>query len=130
MIVVDSSALVCVLLQEPDYVAYETALATADGVTVPASCLLEASIVVRQRGVEETLVRSFMAALTPTILPFDERQADIAVAADRRFGRATGHPARLNFGDCMAYAAAVALDAPLLFKGDDFALTDVRRAEV
>lgn len=130
MIVVDSSALVCVLLQEPDYSAYERALAKPGGVTVPASCLLEASIVVRQRGVAETLVRSYIATLAPTILPFDERQAALAIAADRRYGRATGHPARLNFGDCMAYAAAVALDAPLLFKGDDFALTDVRRAEV
>ncbi len=71
-----------------------------------------------------------IAVIAPAILPFDERQAAIAVAADRRFGRATGHPARLNFGGCMAYAAAVALDAPLLFKGEDFAHTDVRRAEI
>lgn len=48
--------------------------------------------------------------------------------ADARYGRGTGHRARLNLGDCLAYAAAVAHDAPLLFKGDDFVHTDVKRA--
>jgi ribonuclease VapC len=63
-----------------------------------------------------------------TLLPSDERQARIAVEADRRYGRTTGHPARLNFGDCLAYAAAMAHDAPLLFKGRDFLHTDVQCA--
>ena len=51
-----------------------------------------------------------------------------AVEAAARFGKATGHAADLNFGDCFAYACALALDAPLLFKGEDFSKTDVRQA--
>ncbi len=52
----------------------------------------------------------------------------IAVDAFMQFGRGRGHPAKLNFGDCMAYALAKSLNAPLLYKGDDFALTDIRSA--
>ena len=55
-------------------------------------------------------------------------QADIAADAHREFGRASGHPARLNFGDCVAYAAAIDADEPLCFVGDDFGHTDVRVA--
>lgn len=59
--------------------------------------------------------------------PFDRAQAAFAFAAYRRYGKGN-HPARLNFADCAAYALAKSLDAPLLFKGEDFAHTDVRRA--
>lgn len=60
-----------------------------------------------------------------TVVPFTREMADAASHAFDRFGRASGHPARLNFGDCMAYAASAVLRAPLLFKGGDFGLTDV-----
>ena len=60
-----------------------------------------------------------------TVVPFGREMADVAAAAFARFGRASGHPAKLNFGDCMAYAAATVMGAPLLFKGGDFGLTDV-----
>ena len=60
--------------------------------------------------------------------PFDQRQSDLASAAYARYGRGTGHPARLNLADCAAYALATSLGAALLYKGDDFALTDVRPA--
>ncbi|MDJ1157772.1 type II toxin-antitoxin system VapC family toxin [Chelatococcus sp. SYSU_G07232] len=60
--------------------------------------------------------------------PFDTAQAEIAVAAYKRFGKDTGHPARLNLGDCASYALAMSLDAPLLYKGNDFSQTDVRSA--
>ena len=69
-----------------------------------------------------------MAQAFLAVLPADEHQARLAADADRRYGRGTGHPARLNFGDCLAYAAAVAHDAPLLSKGEDFGHTDVKRA--
>jgi ribonuclease VapC len=59
------------------------------------------------------------------IVPFSREMADAASGAFDRFGRATGHPARLNFGDCMAYAVSAVMRAPLLFKGGDFGLTDV-----
>ena len=60
--------------------------------------------------------------------PVDETQMRIARQAYRDFGKGSGHPARLNFGDCFAYAAAKALDEPLLYKGTDFGQTDVRSA--
>lgn len=63
-----------------------------------------------------------------TIEPVTERQARIAREAYRDFGKGIGHPAQLNFGDCFAYALAKDLAEPLLFKGNDFAHTDVRRA--
>jgi ribonuclease VapC len=60
-----------------------------------------------------------------TIVPFSREMADVASAALTKFGRASRHPARLNFGDCMAYAVSAVMRAPLLFKGGDFGLTDV-----
>ena len=59
------------------------------------------------------------------VVPFSRDMADAASRAFRAFGRRSGHPARLNFGDCLAYAVSAVLRAPLLFKGGDFALTDV-----
>ena len=55
-------------------------------------------------------------------------EAKVGAEAFRKFGKGSGHPAKLNFGDCFAYALAKQLDAPLLYKGDDFAQTDVRSA--
>ena len=62
-----------------------------------------------------------------TITSFDEQQSMLAFDGFRRWGKGI-HPAGLNFGDCAAYALAKSLDAPLLFKGEDFARTDIRRA--
>lgn len=126
MIVIETSALVAVMFAEPDGSALE-AVMTANACGVPASCWLEASMAVRRKPLSVDVFDRYMATLNPTILPFDENQAAIALACDRRYGRGTGHPARLNFGDCMSYAAAIALDAPLLFKGEDFVHTDVKR---
>jgi len=72
----------------------------------------------------DVLVQSFAM----TFIPLDEPIARIAADAFARYGRGTGHPAALNFGDCIAYATAMHLDAPLLFKGDDFRHTDVKVA--
>ena len=60
-----------------------------------------------------------------TIVPFGRAMADAASEAFTKFGRASGHPAKLNFGNCMAYAVSAVMRAPLLFKGADFGLTDV-----
>ena len=67
-----------------------------------------------------------MAKATLTIEPVTAKQAHIARAAYRYFGRGSGHPARRNFGDCFAYALAMATDEPLLFKGENFGFTDIR----
>ncbi len=127
MIVVETSAVIAILLGEPERDAFLNILAS-DELALPASCLLEASASFRRKRHDPRMFDDFIASFSPRILPFDETQARIAVEADRRYGRDSGHPARLNFGDCMSYAAAIALGAPLLFKGGDFALTDVRRA--
>jgi len=60
-------------------------------------------------------------------MPFDERQARLADAAFLRYGKGQGHPAQLNFGDCAVYALATSLDESLLFVGNDFAHTDIKR---
>ncbi|MBT9370631.1 type II toxin-antitoxin system VapC family toxin [Rhizobium sp. CSW-27] len=85
-----------------------------DQVPTPAALLAEV-----QADVED-----FMNAIGAIEVPIEAGTHRLALDAARRFGRATGHPARLNFGDCFAYAAAKALDIPLLFVGDDFARTD------
>lgn len=126
MIVLETSALIAVLIGEPGAEPLERTL-SREPCILPVHCMLEAAIAWRRRGYEDGIFFGYVRRLKPRLFPFDGRQAAIAVKADRRFGRGSGHPARLNFGDCMSYAAAVALDAPLLFKGDDFAQTDVRR---
>jgi hypothetical protein len=62
-----------------------------------------------------------------TVIPFSREMADVASHAFRTFGRGSGHPARLNFGDCLAYAVSAVMRAPLLFKGGDFGRTDAIR---
>jgi ribonuclease VapC len=127
VIVVDSSAVCAVLLNEPERDRFQEIMAR-ERCFLSAACLVESSITWRRRGGSAAAFAAFLAAFGLVVLPADERQAHIAAEADRRFGRATGHPARLNFGDCLAYAAAIAHDAPLLFKGGDFGHTDVKRA--
>ena len=73
-------------------------------------------------------VSDFLESAAITIEPVTERQARIAREAYRDYGKGSGHPAGLNFGDCFAYALARDRNEPLLFKGDDFATTDVRPA--
>jgi ribonuclease VapC len=70
-------------------------------------------------------LEDFIDGTAATIVPFSREMADVASAAFSKFGRPSGHPARLNFGDCMAYALSAVMQAPLLFKGGDFGLTDV-----
>lgn len=73
-------------------------------------------------------LETLIAASGMRIAPFDERQAGIARAAYRDFGKGSGHPAALDFGDCFSYALAIDTDQPLLFVGNDFSHTDVRIA--
>jgi ribonuclease VapC len=127
VIVVETSALVAILQGEPERQPFREIIADSDA-RVPVSCYLETAIALRKRGMALAILEGFVADAELTLLASDTVQARIAAEADRRYGRGTGHPARLNFGDCLAYAAAVAHDAPLLFKGADFARTDVRRA--
>ena len=127
MTIVDSSALLAILLDEIEADLFEESLARGRA-WLPVSCYLETCINLRRRKFSHGHLESYLEHADVRLLASDERQARIAAEADRRYGRGTGHPPRLNFGDCLAYAAAIAHDAALLFKGDDFLHTDVRRA--
>ena len=107
-------------------------LAMAPVRRMSAATWLETSIVVdgRRNPVLSRKFDRFLAELDITIEPVTVEHAQIAREAYRDFGRGSGHPAKLNFGDCFSYALAKATGEPLLFKGDDFSHTDVRTATV
>lgn len=118
-----------ILFQEADRVLYEDVLSRRDAFTMSAVTSFEShSVVMRPRGVEGIRgLQILLRALSLTIMPFDETQARLAVDAYARYGKGLGSAARLNLCDCAAYALARSLDAPLLFKGEDFSRTDVAR---
>ena len=124
--IVDSSAVLAVLYREPDAARYETAIASAASCRMSVANVLEAAIVLEARGGTaaghelDTFLKD--AAIEP--MPVTVEHMDAARRAWRRFGKGN-HPAALNFGDCLAYALADVTGEPLLFKGEDFARTDV-----
>lgn len=125
-VIVDSSAILAVLLAEPEKPQILKALLTASMRALSAANYLEASIVFDQRTAENAREELDLLIATTQILivPVTAAQARIAREAYRRFGRGN-HPARLNFGDCFAYALAKETGRPLLFKGTDFGQTDI-----
>jgi ribonuclease VapC len=127
--VIDSSALIAILFDEPDRLALERAIEADPARLVSSVTKLEAGMVmIGQRGSAQPLDR-LLAKISSTIVPFDEQQADIARDAFARYGKGR-HRAALNFGDCAAYALAMAEAEPLLFKGTDFGDTDVEVARL
>lgn len=128
--IIDSSALVSVVDEEPDAATYAAALSHPGPRRLSAATLLESSIVIdgRRNPVLSARLDELLREAQVTIEPVTETQARIARQAYRDYGRGSGHPAALNFGDCFAYALAKDLGEPLLYKGGDFALTDVRSA--
>ena len=127
--VVDTSAILTILLGEPDAARYAAALKTSAPKLLSAANLLEASMVIEARkgdeGARDLDLLIYRGDIE--IAPVDHDQAEAARAAWRRFGKGR-HPAALNYGDCFAYALAKTRGAPLLFKDDDFALTDIDAA--
>jgi ribonuclease VapC len=127
MIAVDTSALIAVCLAEPERDQFIDIMDAADRILISAGTLVEARIVAFNKGkaqlVEE--LDSLLASFAVEIVSPDAEQADIAHAAFVTYGKGTGHPAQLNFGDLFSYALAKARGVPLLYKGDDFARTDV-----
>ena len=125
--IVDSSVLVAILLQEPDARAFSDALAVVGFKGLSAASYVETSVVIDGKG-DPVASRQLDNLITRTgiqIEPFTAKQARIARQAYRDYGKGSGHPARLNFGDCMSYALASVSGQPLLYKGDDFGHTDV-----
>ena len=128
--VIDTSALVAILNHEPERTAFFEAIAVADRRLVSAVTYQEAGQVLFARRGSNGLydLEDFLAFIKAEIIPHDVHLAAFAVAAFQRFGKGFDPKARLNFCDCAVYALARAMNAPLLYKGDDFAATDVRAA--
>jgi ribonuclease VapC len=127
MIVVDSSALLAILFKEPEKQSFEAILARADRCVISAVNAHETGCVLRLRH-DQAMVDALWRLLAENeieIVPFDEIQVRAAAVALDRYGRGGN---RLNLCDCAAYALAKTMNAPLLFKGNDFANTDIARA--
>jgi ribonuclease VapC len=124
--VIDSSALVAILLDESDRLQIVRAIEADPIKLISAVSKLETSMVMLGRQNREVLSRvdRLFARMSAIIVPFDDHQAEIARDAFAQFGKGR-HRAGLNFGDCAAYALSVAEAEPLLFKGTDFGATDV-----
>ena len=126
MIVVDTSALMAILLKEAEAAACETVLSETEPVVMAAPTFVEAMVVASGRGIG-TRMTSLLETMGVKIWPFDEGAARRAADAHARFGRGH-HPAKLNFGDTFSYELAQRLACPLLYVGDDLSRTDVRSA--
>jgi len=128
--IVDTSALIAILRDEEGAMAYARSIANAAISRISAATYVETAALIdasrdpiASRRFDDLLHEAQFA-----IEPVTEVQARIAREAYRDFGRGSGHPARLNFGDCFAYALAKAMNEPLLFKGNDFTRTDITSA--
>jgi ribonuclease VapC len=126
MIVLDSSILVAIIKGEQGCDRLLDLLAAED-CAIGAPTLVEARAwcAMNLAGRTSRWLEEFINGDGVSVVPFGRDMADVASRAFASFGRASGHPAKLNFGDCMAYAVSVVMRAPLLFKGEDFGRTDV-----
>ncbi|MFC7475440.1 type II toxin-antitoxin system VapC family toxin [Dankookia sp. GCM10030260] len=127
--IVDTSALMAILRDEPDAEAFGAALTQAASVSISAATLVEVCVVAEGRAgppVRDRLERLLVAGRVQ-VAPFTAEHAAMATEGWRRFGKGR-HPAGLNLGDCFAYALAKSRNEPLLFKGDDFSKTDIKAA--
>ena len=127
--VVDTSAIVAILLREPDAARYDQALADATLRVISAVTRVELSFVMegRKREIGRADLGRLLNDVSIEIAAVTPQQVEIAIEAFRQFGRGR-HRAALNIGDCFSYALAKAMDLPLLFKGDAFVHTDIRAA--
>ena len=128
MMVVDTSALVAMKQLEPEAAQMHRRVARHDHVLLPASVVVEFALLRKLGPSRVQWLRAFVREGEMATTSIDSAVADIAAAAAERYGRGSGHRAQLNFGDCLSYAVAKHLDAPLLFKGDDFNHTDIESA--
>ncbi|HTT98053.1 MAG TPA: type II toxin-antitoxin system VapC family toxin [Rhizomicrobium sp.] len=128
--IVDSSALIAILRQEPEADILAEAIDDAQIVQISAGTMFEASMVadrIKDAGFGKRF-DTLCERIEMVVVPFDEIHARIARNAYREFGKGSGHKAQLNFGDCFAYALAKVTGEPLLYKGKDFQHTDVASA--
>jgi ribonuclease VapC len=127
--IIDTSALIAVLTDEPERRSFNRAIENADSCLMSTASFVESSIVIENsRGYDG--LRDFDLFVTSAgieLVPVDEEQARIARKAFRQYGKGH-HTAGLNFGDCFSYALAKVTGLPLLYKGGDFSLTDIDSA--
>ncbi len=126
MIVVDTSALMAILLGEPEAETCMAVLEKTRSLTISTATVAEALIVADRRGVGAEM-RRLLDGLGFEFEAPSRHEAQRVAEAYARWGKGV-HPAGLNFGDCFAYSLAMGFDVPLLYVGDDFARTDVRSA--
>jgi len=126
-VIVDTSALVAILLGEPEAEVIIETLLDAGGAQLSAATLVELYAVAdsRHQPAQRRRLDALLVELNIEIVPFTAEHAQTAREAYREYGRGSGHPARLNLGDCFSYALAAATAQPLLCVGDDFARTDL-----
>ena len=127
MIAIDSSALAAILRNEPDALLFAEAIGAAESAIVSAVNCFETSMVLAGASLGAAAFQPLDALLARAnimVIPFDGEQASLARAAFLKYGKGR-HPAALNFGDCAAYALAKWKSVPLLYKGANFALTDI-----
>lgn len=126
MIVLDSSVLVCIIKGEQEANRLLDAVAAEDcAIGAPTLVETRAWSAMNLAGGASRWLEELVGGEGVAVIPFGRDMADVASRAFATFGRGSGHAARLNFGDCMAYAVAVVMRSPLLFKGGDFGRTDV-----
>ena len=126
-LVVDTSVFIAALFDEPEATSLLTALRRAPTRLLSAGNYLECAMVASRRSDGRRDLDAWIVRERLTIAAVDRSIAEAAADAFARFGRGR-HPAGLNYGDCFAYALAKSLNAPLLYKGDDFAMTDIASA--
>ena len=128
--IVDTSAIIAILRDEPQALSCAQAIAQATVRRVSAVSFVESAVVIdgSRDPIAARRFDDFMREADIAIEPVTKAQAQIARDAYRDFGRGSGHRAKLNFGDCFAYALARESGEPLLFIGDDFAHTDINAA--
>ena len=137
--ILDTSVVIAIILGEPDAQELTQRIHSEDTVLISAATLAETYVVIQSKAQAESgydpelfenavqQVDSFIKALDITVVPFGPRHARVAAEALESFGKGH-HPAKLNFGDCMSYAAARESGEPLFFKDQDFRLTDIPTA--
>jgi len=130
-VVLDTSALLAVLQDEPERRSFNEAIEATDSAALSVAAFVEASIVIEARHGADGLraLDRFIERAGIVVAAVDLEQGKVARDAFSRFGKGR-HAAALNFGDCFSYALARVLGEPLLFKGEDFARTDVARVEM
>jgi ribonuclease VapC len=128
--IVDSSAIIAILRDEPERSTFETILDAAKSLQISAATYLELAIVIdsRRDPAISREIDDFLDRFDIQIEPVTADQARIARQAYRDYGKGSGHPANLNFGDCFSYALAQEKREPILYKGDDFVHTNLRSA--